>query len=290
MSNKENRPDCDEVRELINEYIDGELDDGTAASVAAHIEVCPDCRRLYESLTSADTAVAALSDDVPDTLHEKIMSAVGCAQKADRRAARIRRFTGFVGVGVAAMLCVGVGIFAINKKMQSDTPYNGADINQGSLIVAYSCSSVDQDDLPDGGAELEYSTTGKKNQGSKDAADEILMPTEERYDEAADCTEKASPCEDSPSAEDAEKKGASSEMPFYVGEWSLSTDGGEKKLTLDADGSFSFGELNGKYVPDGKSKLKFTAKNRSVSSTSSYYVEKTDGGIILTYISGEELF
>ena len=38
------------ARELSSDYIDGDMDDGTAAQVKSHLEWCPPCQAFFETL------------------------------------------------------------------------------------------------------------------------------------------------------------------------------------------------------------------------------------------------
>jgi len=56
---------CDKCRELLSEYIDGRLDDVTAAALSAHLEECADCRRLDEELRATVAALGGLETKTP---------------------------------------------------------------------------------------------------------------------------------------------------------------------------------------------------------------------------------
>ncbi|MBQ9079697.1 MAG: zf-HC2 domain-containing protein [Clostridia bacterium] len=109
---------CEQVSELINEYIDGELDAATAAAVASHIAECDGCRRLYDEISAVCQAAAQAGEcEIPEGLHESIMSAL----KAQKRRERRRKIMTYMGVGVAAMLCVGVFSSTLMQHMASNS-------------------------------------------------------------------------------------------------------------------------------------------------------------------------
>jgi hypothetical protein len=56
---------CEELREMLTEYIDGRLDAGTTAAVSAHLDQCADCRRLDEELRATVAALGDLETKVP---------------------------------------------------------------------------------------------------------------------------------------------------------------------------------------------------------------------------------
>ena len=105
---------CEQVSELISEYIDGELDDATAAAVASHIDNCDDCRRLYDEISAVCRAVHNIGEvQVPDGLHERIMTTI----RTQKRATRRRRTITYLGIGVAAMLCLSVMSSTLVQRM-----------------------------------------------------------------------------------------------------------------------------------------------------------------------------
>ena len=112
---------CKRVSALISEYIDNELDDDTAAAVASHIESCADCRQLYDEICAVCRAVSEAGEaQVPNGLHERIMDSV----RAQKRALRRRKVVTYLGLGVAAMLCISVMSSTLIQRMGT----NGDDL------------------------------------------------------------------------------------------------------------------------------------------------------------------
>ena len=122
MDAKRNSPlTCEQVSELISEYIDRELDDVTAAAVASHIDNCDACRQLYEEISAVCRAVSEAGEvQIPDGLHERIMDSVNAQKRASRR----RRTITYLGFGVAAMLCISVMSSTLIQRMGT----NGDDL------------------------------------------------------------------------------------------------------------------------------------------------------------------
>ena len=56
---------CDELRELLAAYADGELDETTRARVRAHLVGCPDCRRDLAGLERVDAMFRAAAVPEP---------------------------------------------------------------------------------------------------------------------------------------------------------------------------------------------------------------------------------
>ena len=56
----DSRRNCKWVGERLLAYVDGELEAREAGFVAAHLELCPDCRAGAEALTAQDDSLAAI--------------------------------------------------------------------------------------------------------------------------------------------------------------------------------------------------------------------------------------
>ena len=139
MDAKRNSPlTCEQVSELISEYIDRELDDVTAAAVASHIDNCDACRQLYEEISAVCRAVSEAGEvQIPDGLHERIMDSVNAQKRASRR----RRTITYLGFGVAAMLCISV---------MSSTLIQRMGVNEYDLIILTEQKAPTYDGATDG--------------------------------------------------------------------------------------------------------------------------------------------
>ena len=70
--------ECESVRELMSDYVDGELDVGSTTRVEEHVGFCPGCRRVLGNLRETLRRVGLLSGTV-----------AGDAADADQVAERI---------------------------------------------------------------------------------------------------------------------------------------------------------------------------------------------------------
>jgi anti-sigma factor RsiW len=99
--------DCQEARELLEEFRRGELSSEAAARVAAHLAGCPACRRLREEADAMATLVGQLRrEEMPPRLGRRI-------RRLARRGRGVRRPLGWlarpwVAAAVAAVLVAGV--------------------------------------------------------------------------------------------------------------------------------------------------------------------------------------
>lgn len=53
---------CREARELVSDYIDGELPEATATALEEHLQTCPNCPPLYASLVETLAELKALAE------------------------------------------------------------------------------------------------------------------------------------------------------------------------------------------------------------------------------------
>lgn len=68
---------CEEVRERLSAWLDGELSEEGRAQVAAHLESCAACRRELAQLTALNAALAELAaPPVPLGLAERVLARV----------------------------------------------------------------------------------------------------------------------------------------------------------------------------------------------------------------------
>lgn len=64
--------ECSRFEELLSDYIEGTLDDNTGRQMAAHIELCPQCRCLHEDLVSILSGSSQLEEEVPFFLRNRL--------------------------------------------------------------------------------------------------------------------------------------------------------------------------------------------------------------------------
>jgi len=82
---------CEEIKELLTEYLDGELPVGDAASVEEHAAGCEACRAELEALRQTSALLKSLPRaDAPAALARNVAAAVDRQITARRRAAALR--------------------------------------------------------------------------------------------------------------------------------------------------------------------------------------------------------
>ncbi|MFO7676717.1 MAG: zf-HC2 domain-containing protein [bacterium] len=112
------KEDCRSTRELLERFLDGELEPQAAEKVAAHLAGCPDCRRELEALEAVDGLVRQdehppLADDYWDWHRREVWRRLRTGHRLmpapgpGRRFAWMRLAT--VAAGVAAVMIAAVG-------------------------------------------------------------------------------------------------------------------------------------------------------------------------------------
>ena len=79
--------DCDETRDLLHGYLDGELDVVSSRALTQHLQACSACTQAYEAQRVLRTALqtSALYFTPPPSLHKQIRAAVRRASRTDTR-------------------------------------------------------------------------------------------------------------------------------------------------------------------------------------------------------------
>jgi anti-sigma factor RsiW len=97
---------CHEVHNLIDGYIDDELDLVSNLDIEQHLQTCPECGRLYRNRQTLQTLVhtSPLSHKAPAHLEKRIRSSLRQASQPGFP----RRKTAFALLGVAAVLLIAL--------------------------------------------------------------------------------------------------------------------------------------------------------------------------------------
>ena len=101
----ENTPSCKHFRSLADQYIEGELTAAQMRELEAHLAECEECRREFDELKALKDAIRSAREEMPEGLHERIMSAVKSEPK--KKPARKRVFYRGAAISAACfMLCI----------------------------------------------------------------------------------------------------------------------------------------------------------------------------------------
>ena len=134
--------ECQEVREQLSAWLDGELDEATEAALAEHVDMCEACQREWRQLTALESALGQLTAPVPLGLAEKVLAQVQ----------RPRRRQWWQSVALAACLVLGVSLgggmarsfFAPAASGQTEVEVASLDVFQdfpqgslGTIVASY---------------------------------------------------------------------------------------------------------------------------------------------------------
>jgi len=105
---------CEEALTLISAKLDGALTKQEDDALQAHLEHCPECRRVLQELTDAENGIHELQADPPDTLVPGVMKKI--RREREKRAERKGFFwSAGVLVSAAAVLAIlfGMGLIKL---------------------------------------------------------------------------------------------------------------------------------------------------------------------------------
>ncbi|MBQ5361840.1 MAG: zf-HC2 domain-containing protein [Clostridia bacterium] len=110
---------CEKIRDLLEAYADGELTEKQKAFVEQHVAHCPHCAALLDEYLTLNAAIADCAVQAPEGFTERVMAAVKAEQaapvKPQGRGVRLGKIAPFVGIGVAAMLCLSIASSSLVK-------------------------------------------------------------------------------------------------------------------------------------------------------------------------------
>lgn len=100
---------CEEIKNLLDEYITGELDEQERGEVEGHLVGCADCRRELDELRTIKGELSKLAQDVPSGFDERLSAKI----KKQKRSV----FFSITGIGASAaaaavvvLIClIGIG-------------------------------------------------------------------------------------------------------------------------------------------------------------------------------------
>ena len=95
---------CEDIRDLLDAYLDGELCAEDETALRAHLSVCASCREELEELKAMRAALPLTHEEYPENLHEGIMAALSAATAGESK--KTRRRVGLWATRIAASLLI----------------------------------------------------------------------------------------------------------------------------------------------------------------------------------------
>lgn len=103
---------CKSIETLLEAYADGELNQTQKRKVEEHVAHCPHCAALLDEYLTLNAAIANCAVKAPEGFAESVMTAIvqeqGKAEKSRGKGVRLGKIAPYLGVGMAAMLCISV--------------------------------------------------------------------------------------------------------------------------------------------------------------------------------------
>jgi len=142
----------DGVRERLSAYLDGELSAGERREVAAHLEVCEECRRELDVLTRLDAVLGRLETAAPPQLAQRVLERL-----------QPRRRYWWQSLALAASLLLGI---VLGGTLARDFyPYQAATSGSGEDLALEEFNDFPQGSL--GAVMVSYQTDqGEESNGS----------------------------------------------------------------------------------------------------------------------------
>ena len=114
---------CEETEELVDAYVDRELDLVKALELERHLGECASCSARHAGLLALRSAVSSAYQRPPASLQRRVMSGIGKAAKGGEMArmprAAIWRWAG-VAASVALVLVASWGVFRLLARPSAD--------------------------------------------------------------------------------------------------------------------------------------------------------------------------
>lgn len=102
---------CDKYIEWLSAALDGELTAEQRRELDAHLDVCPDCAALYETLSANAQAMRELDCELPQGLHDRIMSSLP-PQAAPVKKNNVIRWRRWGSLAACLVLVAAIGTVA----------------------------------------------------------------------------------------------------------------------------------------------------------------------------------
>lgn len=134
---------CEQIYELLSARLDGALSAEDEARVQAHLDACPDCRRLYEAMASIEEKTAELAVPAPDGLKRGVMYRIRQESgKQKKKRGYWGAGTGFGLIAAVLVLLVGTGVIRLPR------PQTAAKASAGGATVSHPSPSAEKPAQP----------------------------------------------------------------------------------------------------------------------------------------------
>lgn len=205
--------DCKQIAELLEAYADGELNETQKAYVEQHVANCPQCKAVLDEYLALNAAIADCALHAPEGFTERVTAAVQ-AQKAAAKpqgiGVRLGKIAPWVGISVAAMLCLSVASSSLVKFVVENLadPDISVETSAGQLLDPESPNEQENEEQPSMNEPTEADTAQEvgtyeempteQPTYEETAEDNVEMPT---YEQSEESVTNAPTDENEPSAD-----------------------------------------------------------------------------------------
>ena len=134
---------CEQIYELLSARLDGALSAEDEARLQAHLDACPDCRRLYEAMASIEEKTAELAVPAPEGLKRGVMYRIRQESgKQKKKRGYWGAGTGFGLIAAVLVLLVGTGVIRLPR------PQTAAKASAGGATVSQPSPSAEKPAQP----------------------------------------------------------------------------------------------------------------------------------------------
>ncbi len=103
---------CENYRDLISAYIDGELNETEEKELLDHLNDCPSCRKEYEELKAIVEMVGDVGEEeLPENFHNEVMAKLRATAVPKKKKTPWARYTS-IAASICALFIVGGAVFA----------------------------------------------------------------------------------------------------------------------------------------------------------------------------------
>ena len=137
---------CEQIYELLSARLDGALSAEDEARVQAHLDACPDCRRLYEAMASIEKKTAELAVPAPEGLKRGVMYRIGQESgKQKKKRGYWGAGTGFGLIAAVLVLLVGTGVIRLPRpQTAAKSSVVGATVSHAPLPADQPAQSAEE--------------------------------------------------------------------------------------------------------------------------------------------------
>ncbi len=117
---------CDEIREKLNAYLDGEIED--TKEIRRHLDTCSDCRRELEALSSVNDFLSQYEDvSIPQPVIDRILAI------PRRRALGSLSWFAKISIAATAAIAFFLGVVTSSEISSNSNPYEDFSIGTETL-------------------------------------------------------------------------------------------------------------------------------------------------------------